>query len=76
MTSAPTPLELTGTVSLVEAENNTCGTVTFNSNSEARDEVVVAEDTCSTVDSGSTPVEENVNMNFDYAFIQWCRRSV
>ena len=43
MTSAPTPLELTGTVSLVEAENNTC-TVTFNSDSEAREEVVVTGD--------------------------------
>ena len=47
-------------VGLVEAENNTC-TVTFNSDSEAREEVVVVTgDTCSSED--------------DYAFIQWCRR--
>ena len=35
---------------------------------ETRDEVVMAEDTCSTVDLGSTLVEGDVNMNFDYAF--------
>ena len=62
MTSAPTPLELTGTVSLVEAENNTC-TVTFNSDSEAREEVVVTGD----IPAGSTPVEGDMNMNFDCA---------
>ena len=69
-TSPPTPtppLRSSWLVGLVEAETNTC-TVTFNSDSETREEAVaLTEDTCSPVDSGSTLVGGDVNMNFDYA---------
>ena len=54
-------------VGLVEAENNTWS-VTFDSDSEAWEEIVaVTGDTCSPEDSGSTPVEGDMNMNFDNA---------
>ena len=57
-------------VGVVEAENNRC-TVTFNSDSEAREEVVVVTgDTCSPEDSGSTPVS---GRRYEHEF--WlCRR--